>query len=176
MFLSCWLLLLFFLTGGFYVSGLLFHAISTPPQLLRPVKASTGSELYPDFFRLLYFCQVFPSQFYRERYGFHWAFFTHRRFLPYAPSPTALARFVTQMRTGTPHPGSFSVPALTELSLPVGTWASTTHIVVTRSLIYQLCQWATKYNVKTELLKMFCLFKVIWKGYKNTLNKTWCTA
>ena len=23
---------------------------------------------------------------YRERYGFEWAFFTHRRFLPYAPS------------------------------------------------------------------------------------------
>ena len=34
------------------------------------------------------------SQFYRERYGFEWAFFTHRRFLPYAPSPTFLPAFI----------------------------------------------------------------------------------
>ena len=27
-----------------------------------------------------------PLSFYRERYGFEWAFFTHRCFLPYAPS------------------------------------------------------------------------------------------
>ena len=42
------------LTGGFYVSGLFFLATGTPPQLLRPVKASTGSELYAGYFRLLY--------------------------------------------------------------------------------------------------------------------------
>ena len=35
-----------FLTRGFYVSELLFHATDTPPQLPRPMKASTGSELY----------------------------------------------------------------------------------------------------------------------------------
>ena len=28
-----------------------------------------------------------PLSSYCERYGFEWAFFTHRRFLPYAPSP-----------------------------------------------------------------------------------------
>ena len=27
-----------------------------------------------------------PSSSYREHYGFEWAFFTHRRFLPYVPS------------------------------------------------------------------------------------------
>ena len=86
-------------------------------HLLRPVNASTGTELHPGYFRLLYFCQTFPWQFYHERYGFEWAFFTHRRFLPYAPSPTFLARFVTQMRAGTPHPGPSSVSTLTELSL-----------------------------------------------------------
>ena len=32
-------------------------------------------------------CLTFPSHFYRERYGFEWAFFTHRRFFSYAPSP-----------------------------------------------------------------------------------------
>ena len=32
-------------------------------------------------------CFTFPSHFYRECYGFDWAFFTHRRFLPYIPSP-----------------------------------------------------------------------------------------
>ena len=48
-----------FLTGGFYVSGLLFLATGTPPWLLRPVKAFTSSELYPGYFRLLYFRQAF---------------------------------------------------------------------------------------------------------------------
>ena len=69
-----------FLTGGFHISGLLFLAANTPPWLLRPVKASTSFELYPDYFRLLYFCQTFLSQFYRECYGFEWAFFTLRSF------------------------------------------------------------------------------------------------
>ena len=32
--------------------------------------------------------EIFFSQFYRERYGFEWALFTHRRFLSYASSPT----------------------------------------------------------------------------------------
>ena len=50
-----------FLTGGFYVSRLLFLATGTPPWLLRPVKASASSELYPGYFRLLCFCQVFSS-------------------------------------------------------------------------------------------------------------------
>ena len=59
-----------FLTRGFYISGLLFLATGTPPWLLRPVKASTSSELYPGYFQLLYFCQAFPSQFYRGLYGF----------------------------------------------------------------------------------------------------------
>ena len=111
-----------FLTVDFYVSELLFLATGTPPCLLRPVKASTSSELYPGYFWLLYFCQAFSSHFYREHYGFEWAFFTHRRFLPYAPSPTFLAHFVTQVRAGAPHPGSSSVSALTELSLPADAW------------------------------------------------------
>ena len=79
--------------------------------------------------------------------------------------------FVTQMRAGTPNPGSSSVHAVTELSLPADAW--TTHIVVTRPLIYQLRKWAMKNRVKIKLLNMFCLFKVISKDYKNTLNKTW---
>ena len=95
------------------------------------------------------------------------AFFTHRHFLHYTPS------FVTQMRAGTPHPGSYSVPALIELSLPADAWPWTTDVWIIRPLIYQLRQWATKYRVKNKLLNMFCLFKVIWKDYKNTLNKAW---
>ena len=122
---------------------------------------------YPDYFRLLYFCQAFPSQFYHERYGFESAFLTHRRFLLCAPSPTFLAHFVTQMRAGTPHPGSSSMPALTKLSLPADASTWTTHIVVTGPLISQLRQWATKYRVKIELLNMFCLFK----AYVKTIKK-----
>ena len=156
--------IVFYLTGGFYISGLLFLATSTPPWLLRPVKASTSSELYPGCFSLLYFSQAFPSQLYRERYSLEWAFFTRRSFLPYAPSPTFLAHFVTQMMAGTSLPEYSSVPALTELSVPADAWFWTTHTVVTRPFISQLHQWATKYSVKIKLLNIFCLFKVICKG------------
>ena len=38
-----------------------------------------------EWFATLSFLTI-PLSFYRERYGFEWAFFTHRRFLPYAPS------------------------------------------------------------------------------------------
>ena len=74
------------------------------------------------------------------------AFFTLRSF------PTFWYVFVTQMRAGTPHPGSSSMPALTELSLPADAWTWTTHIVDTRPLIYWFHQWATKYIGKTSLL------------------------
>ena len=112
-FLWCWLLLLLFLTGGFYVSGLLFLATGTPPWLLRPVKASTNSELYSDYFRLLYFCQVFSSHFYRAHYSFEWAFFTRRCFFTLQFSLTFLARFCDSDAGGntTPHLGhSLSCP------------------------------------------------------------------
>ena len=66
------LVVVVFVTGGFYVSELLFLATGTPPWLPRPVKASTSSELYPGYLWLLYFCQV--------RYGFEVEFFTHRHF------------------------------------------------------------------------------------------------
>ena len=38
----------------YLISRLLCHVTSTPPWLLRPVKVSTSSELYPDYFRLLF--------------------------------------------------------------------------------------------------------------------------
>ena len=53
-----------------FISKLLFHVTGTPPWLFRPVKVSTSSELYLDYFWLLCFC------IYCESYGFGWAFFT----------------------------------------------------------------------------------------------------
>ena len=44
-----------------------------------------------EWFATLSFSTI-PLSSYRERYGFEWAFFTHRRFLPYAPSPTFLTQ------------------------------------------------------------------------------------
>ena len=35
---------------------------------------------------------TFPISSYRKQYGFEWAFFTYRHFLPYAPSPTFLTK------------------------------------------------------------------------------------
>ena len=50
--------------------------------------------------------------------------------------PHTLAHFSTQMRAGTPHPGSSFVLAPTKLCLPVDAWSWTTHIVDTRPLVY----------------------------------------
>ena len=44
-----------------------------------------------EWFATLSFSTI-PLSFCREHYGFEWAFFTHRRFLPYAPSPTFYLR------------------------------------------------------------------------------------
>ena len=125
----------------------------------------------------LLFARLFRHSFTAGATVFEWAFFTQKLFLPYALSPTLLAHFVTQVRAGTPHPGSSSVPTLTDLSLPADAWTWTIHIVVTRPLIYQLRQWATKYRVKIKLLNMFHLFKVYVKTIKTLwtrLDKKYC--
>ena len=98
-------------------------------------------------------------------------FFTLRSF------STFLTRFVTQMHAETPHSGSFSVPVFTELSLSADACIWTTHIVVTRPLIYQLRQWSTKYRVQIKLLNIFRLFKVYGKTIKTLwtkLDKKYC--
>ena len=46
------------------LSGLLIHATGTPPWFLRPVKVSTSSELYPDYFRLATFLDSSGIQFF----------------------------------------------------------------------------------------------------------------
>ena len=91
---------------------MLFPATGTPPWLVRAVNASTSSELYTlatfdcfTFFRL--FCHIFTAS----------ATVLNGCFLPtgvfyLAHLPHIVAHFVTQMRTGTPHLGSVSVPAL----------------------------------------------------------------
>ena len=152
-FLWCWLWLLLLLLLFYSLEVFTFPGYFSLPPALHP--SFSGPWRPPPALTLrwllsvaLSFARLFTSQFYRERYGFEWAIFSHRCFLPYAPSPTFLEQFVTQMRVGTPHPGSSSVPGLTELSLPADAWAWTTHIVVTRPLIYQFCQWATKYRAK----------------------------
>ena len=68
------LLLFFICCCPSFISRLLYHATGTPPWLLRPVGASTCSELYPGYFNCL--CLFI----YRGRYGFEWAFFNHTRF------------------------------------------------------------------------------------------------
>ena len=154
--------------GYFSLPSVLHHAFSgpwRPPPALNSILATFGC---------FAFSQAFPPQFYRERYGFERAFFTHRLPVFYLPLLPHIFDTLCDSDScrNTPSRSSF-VPALTELSLPVGTWTWTTHIVFTRLLIYQLRQWATKYRVKIKLLNMFRLFKIIRKDYQNTLNKTW---
>ena len=83
-------LLMFFILLVLYlylISRLLCHVTGTPPWLLRPVKVSTSSELYPDYFRL-------PFLFHLPRALRFWvgifypqAFFTLRSFPTFLAQP-----------------------------------------------------------------------------------------
>ena len=53
-------------------------------QVFRPILYFQPSPSHSDS-RHFHFSTILLSS-YHERYGFEWAFFTHRRFLPYAPS------------------------------------------------------------------------------------------
>ena len=63
-----------------FVSRLLYHVTGTPPWLLRPWRPPPALSSTPTTFDCLFFF------IYRKRCAFESAFFTHRRFLPYAPS------------------------------------------------------------------------------------------
>ena len=69
-------------------SHFLFDIIPHPSvdyrQVFRPILYFPPSPSQSDS-RHFHFSTI-PLSSYRERYGFEWAFFTHRRFLPYAPS------------------------------------------------------------------------------------------
>ena len=88
--------------------------------------------LYPGYFRLLYFFQAFLSHFYRERYGFEWVFFTHRRFLPCTSSPHCGTFCDTDADRNTP----FRILLCACPTPPADAWSSTTHIVDTRPLVH----------------------------------------
>ena len=69
-------------------SHFLFDIIPHPSvdyrHVFRPILYFQPSPSQSDL-RHFHFSTI-PLSSYRERYGFEWAFFTHRRFLPYAPS------------------------------------------------------------------------------------------
>ena len=174
-FLGCWLLLLLFLIGGFSS----FTAFWLHPSFFRELSLGfythliLSAQLIAQWFAILsfnlsgIFCHSLTAS----------ATVLSGRFLPtgvfyLALLPHILARFVTQMRAGTPHPVSSSVSALTKWSLPADAWSWTTYIVDTRPLVYQLRQWATKYKV-TKLLNMFqptyACSKSYGKDYKQDL-------
>ena len=101
-------LLMFFILLVLYlylISRLLCHVTGTPPWLLRPVKVSTSSELYPDYFRL-------PFLFHLPRVLRFWvgifypqAFFTLHSFMTFWHIPDILAQ-----------------PAFIKVSLGVGSY------------------------------------------------------
>ena len=80
-------------------SHFLFDIIPHPSvdyrQVFRPILYFQPSPSQSDLWHFHF--STIPLSSYRKRYGFEWAFFTHRRFLPYAPSqhfwhiPTFLA-------------------------------------------------------------------------------------
>ena len=157
----------FYLTGGFYISGILFLATGTPAQLLRPREGPPlALRFTPATFGCFTFVKLFRHSFTAS------AMVLGGRFLPADVFYLMLLHrhfwhvFVTQMRAGKPLLGFTPVPALIELSLPADAWTLTSHIVVTRPLIYQLRQWATKYRVKIKLLNTFACSKSYVKTIK----------
>ena len=92
-FLVCWLSSSFCCCSSFVFlhSHFLFNIIPHPSmdyrQVFRPIlyfqPSPSQSELRHFHFQTLHYC-------YRKRYGFEWAFFTHRHFLPYTPSQASL--------------------------------------------------------------------------------------
>ena len=72
----------------FLYSHFLFDIISHSSvdyrQVFRPILYFQPSPSQSDL-RHFHFSTI-PLSSYHERYGFEWGFFTHRRFLPYAPS------------------------------------------------------------------------------------------
>ena len=121
----------------FFIFRLLFVAISTPHWLHRPVKASTSSELYLDYFwYFICFCQAFLSLVCLILPWVLWfwvSVFDPQAFLSRTPFPH-LGAFVTEMKAGTPHPGFCSMSALIKLFLLTSACSWTTHIPVTKLL------------------------------------------
>ena len=70
-----------------FISRLLYHVTGTPPWLLRPVKASNSSELYPNYFWLPLLFHL--PQALRIWVGFFYpqVFFTLRSFLTFLAQP-----------------------------------------------------------------------------------------
>ena len=74
-------LLIFFIHIFFSTSSL-----TLPWTIARFLKPILYFQPSPEWFATLSFFNHSIIFRYFERYGFEWAFFTHRRFLPYAPS------------------------------------------------------------------------------------------
>ena len=72
------------------LSGQLIHVTGTPPWLLGPVKVSTSSELYSDYFRLPTFLNVQASSFF-----VHSPFPTQSVRLPLVTYPSLCSTCVT---------------------------------------------------------------------------------
>ena len=73
-------LLIFFIHIFFSTSSLTLSW-----TIARFLKLILNFQPSPEWSRHFHFSTI-PLSSYLERYGFEWAFFTHRRFLPYAPS------------------------------------------------------------------------------------------
>ena len=63
-----------------FISRLLYHVTGTPPWLLRPVKSSTSSDLYPDYFWLPFLFHLLQALWFWVGIFYPQALFTLRSF------------------------------------------------------------------------------------------------
>ena len=78
---------MFFVVVSSFISRLAYHVTGTPPWLLRPVKASTSSELYPDYFWLPFLFHLPWALRFWEGIFYPQAFFTLRSFPTFLAQP-----------------------------------------------------------------------------------------
>ena len=87
--LSMFFILLFYLH---LIFRLLYHVTGTPPWLLRPVKASTSSELYPKYFLLPFLFHLLRVLRFGVGIFYPQAFFTLCSFPTFLAHPNILAQ------------------------------------------------------------------------------------
>ena len=76
----------------YLISRLLCHVTGTPPWLLRPVKISTSSELYPNYFRLPFLFHLLRVLWFWVGIFYPKAFFTLHSFPIFWHTPDILAQ------------------------------------------------------------------------------------
>ena len=166
----------------FKFPGYFYHATDTPPWLLSPMTASTGSELYPGYFRLLFHFRLPRALRFWVGIFYLQVFFTFRSFPTFLPQHVFIkaslgaGRFFLEVCRAScwsskhrPDPSACLIHSNPE------SWYSEEFVFKS----YQIVSWITcskKFSLSApySFRTLFACLKSYVKTIENTLNKT-CT-